>query len=346
MFEFIATADWHLEAMDKHFPDDGVDRQLETVNRIYQYAIENGIKYMMVPGDITDKYLMRDSTKQKLLQLFIKYDPYITTIYLCGNHDWRDTGSTSMDLIQQMCEWKFLQNLEVISRGEQRVIEGITVNFLPFPTPPVPKSKKPCLNFCHVETKGALGDTGRPLKTDKTIGCDARDFTISGHIHMYQFLESDRFLYCSSPYQKTYGEAIPKGFCHVRAQYKDGKLVVKHKFVDSKPGFRLETVYVMKQEEWTNLEINPAVRYRVMVGEGVTVPADIRTRVPNIAQLHKGKAAIEAAKIESIDVSETDILDVDPVRGLKAFLKAGGLRKSVREKAVQEVRNIISSISN
>lgn len=346
MFEFISTSDWHLEGLDTHFPQDGVERQMEVIDRIYQYAVENGIKYVIVPGDITDKHKMRDTTKRLLIQHFVKYDEVIQTIYIGGNHDWADQSETSMDLIKQFCDWTFLKNLKVILRPEQVEIEGVIVNFLPFPTPKVMKHKKACLNFCHVETAGALGDTGRPLKTDKTIGCPERDFTISGHIHLYQYLERQRFLYNGDPYQKTFAEGLPKGFCHVRAQYKKKELVVKHKFIDSKPGFKLETLHIADQKQWSELQVNPAIRYRVIVTDGITVPTDIRTRVPNIAQLHTGRSAVDMSTLETIDVSELELVEVNPVDGLKSFLKASGLKKSVRAKALAEMSDILSAISS
>lgn len=343
MFEFIATSDWHLEAMEKHFPSEGVERQLETIDRIYQYAIEQGIEYVLIIGDITDRHVMSDDTKGKLCRHFVKYDDVIKSIYLGGNHDYEDKTSTSMDFIKQMTEWKMLKNLDIILRGEQRTIEGVVCNFLPYPTPPVMKNKKPCLNFCHVETAGALGDNGHPLRTEKTIGAPKQDYTISGHIHMYQDLEKQRFLYNGAPYQKTFGETSPKGFCHVKAAYVKGKLVVKHKFVDSKPNFRLETVVITEQDQWSKLKVMPSLRYRVLVSDGVSVPTDIRTRIPNIAQLNVSKNAIALEKQE-FDVSELQLMDIDPTDGLRDYLKAAGMKKAQRTRGAEIVGGILAKI--
>lgn len=343
MFEFIATSDWHLEALERHFPGDSVARQLETIDRIYQYAIEQGIQHVMVIGDITDTHKMTDDTKTALCKHFVKYDDSITTWYLGGNHDWSDMSSTSMDFIKQMTEWDMLKNLKIILRPEQVEIDGVICNFLPYPTPPVMKNKKPCLNFCHVETAGALGDNGRPLKTEKTIGAPTRDYTISGHIHMYQDLHEQRFLYNGAPYQKTFGETSPKGFCHVRAGYKGKELIVKHKFVDSKPGFKLETVVITDQEQWSQLQVRPSLRYRVLVSDGVTVPSDIRTRVPNIAQLNVSKNAVELESAE-FDVAEMQLLDIDPKDGLRDYLKQSGLKKKQRARASEIVDQIMSNM--
>lgn len=344
MLEAIVCSDWHLEGLAKHFPTDHVQRQLETIERIYQYAIEHGISIVIIPGDITDKYRMSDDTKYLLMKHFMKYDGIIWTYYSGGNHDWGDKTQTSMDLIQSFCEWNFLKTLKIMLRPEQLKLDGIMVNFLPHPAEESIKHKKPCLNFCHVEAVGALGDNGRPLKTKKDIRVDPRDYTISGHIHLYQDLVKKRFLYCGAPYQKTFGEGLPKGFVHIKAKYVGKKLVVKHKFVDSKPGFRLQTVLIKDQKDWSTLETNPAIRYRIVVADGVQTPSDIRVRVPNISMLISANKNADLNNIMEVDISEKVLSDIHPKDGLREFLKASGIKKSLRIEAVNEIDAILSEI--
>lgn len=344
MLEALVTSDWHLEGLAKHFPQDHIDRQLETIDRIYQYAIEHGIKTIFIPGDITDSYRMTDDTKRKLLQFFMKYEGIIDSHYCGGNHDRADEMETSMDLINQFTKWSFLKSLHVYMVPTQVEIDGVIVNFLPHPAKKSIKHKRPCLNFCHVETMGALGDTGRPLKPKKDITVNARDYTISGHIHLYQHLIAKRFLYCGDPYQKTFGEALPKGFVHIRAQYKKKELVVKHKFIDSKPGFRLETVVISDQKDWSKLETNPAIRYRVIVRDNVSIPADIRIRVPNISQLNTSNKKVDLDNIDTIDVSELELSEINPKDGLKAYLKEAGLDKTLRKRAEKEIDAVLSEL--
>lgn len=344
MFEGISTSDWHFEALANHFPQDHIQRQLETIDRIYNYAVEHGIKHVIIPGDITDKYTMADTTKELLLQHFRKYEGIIESWYCGGNHDWADNTQTSMDLIKRFCDWDFLKSLHIFLRPKQVEIDGVIVNFLPFPARKSIKHKKPCLNFCHTEAIGALGDNGRPLRTKKDLKVDERDFTISGHIHLYQYLEAKRFLYNGSPYQKTFGEGLPKGFIHFKAEYVKKKLVVKHKFVDSKPGFRFETVMITDQKQWSQLEVNAAIRYRVYVKDSITIPGDIRTRVPNIAQLYATNKKIDINNVDTIDVSEQQVSDIDPTDGLRSFLKESGIKKHMRDRAMKEIAKIRSEL--
>lgn len=348
MLEGIATSDWHLEGLKKHFPDDHVDRQLAEIDKIYQYAIENGIEHIFVPGDITNSYKMEDTTKTKLLQHLVKYEGEIDTWYTGGNHDWADETQTSMDLISNFCEWKFLKSFHVILKPTQIDIDGVTVNFLPHPARTAIKHKKGkgCLNFCHVEVAGAFGDNGRPLKTESKIKVGKKDFTISGHIHLHQYLKKIALLFCGSPYQKTFGESLPKGFVHFKAKYKkDGTLEVKFQFIDLKPDFRLETVLIEEQSQWSYLEANPSIRYRVYYTEDIIVPEDIRQRVPNISQLLSTSKGVKASDLDLVDIGQEDIEAIDPQRGLDEYLKQAGLSKKHIRLARKEFESALSSIS-
>lgn len=340
MLSFLVTSDWHLEAMKKHFPEDHLERQFSSLDRIYQYALTKGITHIIIPGDISDRQKMDDETKARLLHFFMKYEGIIESHYIGGNHDWADATATSMDLINQFCDWKFLKSLHVYMKPKQVKIEGITVNMLPHPARASIKSKKPALNFCHVEASGAKGDNGRLLKVKKDIAVHEDDFTISGHLHMYQYLKKKRFLFGGAPYQKTFGESRPKGFLECSAKYKNGKLIVKHDFVTLKPNYQLDTVSISRQKDWSKLEVNPSIRYRVYVDDGVTVPADIRTRIPNIAQIlgmgHGGKDL----DVSRINVDHIGEFEVEPLNGLKDWLKTSGLKIPLQKLALKEAEKV------
>lgn len=320
MLHAIVTSDWHLDSLANHFPN-SVQMQLEVIDRIYQYAVQNGIKYVIIPGDISDKDEMPDDTKRSLLQHFLRYEGVVESIYIGGNHDWRDTTSTSMDLINTLCEWKFLKSLKVYLTPEQFELEGVLVNALPYPATESIKSDRPCLNLCHTETVGAIGDNGRPLKAKHSVSVADGDFTVSGHIHLHQFLKKKRFLYCGNPYQKTFGETDAKGFCELKAVERDGVLKVKYEYIETKPGFSLQTIIINEQADFSTLKVNPNIRYRLYVGETVVVPSDLRVRIPNIAQI------LSSTKSQSIVLEQKHVTALHPSTGLKTLLKAEGASK-------------------
>lgn len=332
MLHGIVTSDWHLEALENHFSN-SVDIQLADIDRILQYAVSNGIKYVFVPGDISDKAKMTDDTKRKLLQLLLRYEGVLDIYYIGGNHDWADHTSTSMDLIATLCEWDFLKSFHIYLKPEQIELEDIVINMLPYPATESIKSRRPCLNFCHTETVGAMGDNGRPLKTDHDLVVGENDVTISGHIHLWQFLKVKNFLYCGSPYQKNFGEGPDKGFIEFKIKEKGKKLDFKFRFIPTKPSFILQTVLIKEQSDFSDLETNPNIRYRLYVAEGVVVPTDLRVRVPNIAQV------LGTSKSQSLVLEEKHIATTDPREGLRPFLISEGATKV----QLRKCKNFINS---
>jgi hypothetical protein len=129
----------------------------------------------------------------------------------------------------------------------------------------------------------ANGDNGRPLRTSHEVEVDKRDFTIGGHIHLQQFLKSKRLLLNGSPYQKNFGESLPKGFVEFKARYHKGKLEVIHEFKNQVQKFIFETKLISTQQEFSTLSKSRYTRYRLLVEEGVIIPADLRIRYPHRA---------------------------------------------------------------
>lgn len=345
MLHAISTSDWHLEAMNKHFGPEGVDLQLAEIDKIYLYALENGISHIFVPGDITDTATMTDETKRKLIALLVKYDGKINTYYIGGNHDRADAKHTSMDLISQFCEWDFLKTFQVFMEAEQLVIGGIVVNFLPHPSKESIPHKKPCLNFVHCDVVGARGDNGHPLRTSHDITVDERDFTIGGHIHLYQELLKRRMIINGSPYQKTFGESLPKGFLEFKAYYSKSRLNLSHKFVANTPKFILETKIISEQQDFSSLVDNKYLRYRLFIEEGVVVPADLRIRYPNIAQL-KGVAKHTLQQIEEHGTLEVKVAStaMHPRKGLKRRLVSAGLSETEIKSCGRLLKTALSEI--
>ena len=347
MLHALSTSDWHLEGLDKHFGEEGVDLQLQEIERIYLYAIERGIQYIFVPGDLSDRNTMRDSTKRKLLELLMRYDGKITTIYLSGNHDRSDSLHTSLDLIAKMAnEWKFLKTFHVYFDATQFEVEGIVVNMIPHPSERSIPHKKPCLNFVHCDIVGANGDNGRPLRTSHEVEVDKRDFTIGGHIHLQQFLKSKRLLLNGSPYQKNFGESLPKGFVEFKARYQKGKLEVIHEFKNQVPIFIFETKLISTQQEFSTLSKSRYTRYRLLVEEGVIIPADLRIRYPNIAQIRMADSHALQSIVENgtLEVNTTSTAVVNPRKGLKARLKSFGADKRQVRRGMELLKTALTEI--
>ena len=53
--EAVVTTDWHLDVLKNIFqtdPEQGIKLQIKDIEKPFEYAIENGIKTVIVSGDI------------------------------------------------------------------------------------------------------------------------------------------------------------------------------------------------------------------------------------------------------------------------------------------------------
>lgn len=329
--QVIHTGDWHFDGLKNHFPSDHADRIGFEVEKVYKYAVKKAIPYIIVAGDISDSYKMTAESIQKLIAILSKYDKLITTFYLMGNHDYGDNKTSSLSIFQTMVEFKMLKNFVVVDQREIRNIDGINFNFCPFPFTELLPSNKPAVNIIHRDVQGAVGDNGRDLKVKEDLVVNSqRDFTVSGHIHLRQFLKKLRVLYPGALFQKTFGESLPKGFAVVKYKVKNGVMKADWEYVDNLPKFRLETVHITNQKEFAALRVDPNIRYRLYVADGIVVPSKLRQDVPNIDQLWgvKGKKLEADLDYDQNFLKEvSELPKIDPMLGLKDFYKANKLKK-------------------
>jgi len=349
MFRGIATSDWHLMGMTKVLGANASKIQLNEIRKIYEYAVSNGIKHVVSPGDITDNPNMDDSTFIQLLQFLLEWDSKVKTYYLVGNHDWEHRDKSSLDVLKVLAENGVFKNFRIFYQPKIIPIDGVLCAFLPFPHLDVPKSKKfPELGrliFAHIEVQGAIGDNGRPLKTghlDKLKYTD-KDYVISGHIHQHQILKQKRFTYIGSPYQKNFGESLPKGFIEFQAKNTNEGLKVKTEFVDNHPSFILKNVVIKEQSDWNLLEKDTTIKYKIHVDKNsdVVIPKNIMTDFPNIVHL----SGFDSTKVKNADtIKVSDIPKINMKTGLSMLLKKEGFSKSQIKMAREMVQEAISSL--
>jgi DNA repair exonuclease SbcCD nuclease subunit len=335
-FEAVFTSDWHLTGLNKHFSD-GDERILAEAEKIFQYALNNGIKFVIIPGDISDNPNLPFDTYTALFNLFYKYDKLLTIIYVAGNHDFENIEKMSMNFMRRLSKTKAFKNLQIILKPERIEIEGVPVNLLPFPALKTLSKKTGALNVAHVEYTGAVGDNGRTLKTKQELQSHKNDFTISGHIHQYQYMQAKRAVYCGNPFQKNFGESLPKGFVHARVTLNGDRVDVEHKFVENKPSFTLQNIHIKDLNDFKRLKHDSNVRYKLHIDPDVPVPADIMLQYPNITGgiVYTGKGD---KALDTEDTIKIERADIDPEFGLAEFLGAEGLDQKQIKLALKEVQ--------
>ena len=328
MLEALSTSDFHFEGMNKHFVD-ATTIQLREIDRIFQYAVKKGIQHIFIPGDLSDTPRMTYTTYMKLVLFLKKYDGLVNMYYIGGNHDRSDVESTSCDFLKLLVEHKFFKTFNIYLSPEQTRIDGTLVNFCAWPCPASMSESEGALNLAHIEVAGAIGDNGRPLKVSHDFGTHKRDYTVSGHIHQYQHLKEKKVIYNGNPYQKNFGEALPKGFVHLKAQTTKKTVDVKHRFVDNNPGFQLQTIVIESPSDFAKLSPSNHLRYKLLVAPDVLVPTDLRLQYPNITggifNSETKKADNSLVTIE--ELGAVSVSRIKPTTGLKQYLSAEGFSK-------------------
>ena len=325
MLHFISTSDWHFEGLEKLFPTNHIDLQIAQIKRIYEHAVENGINHVFVPGDIADVPHMEWSTYIKLVTLLKAYDGHIHTYYLAGNHDFSDIKRTSLDLLQLLVDNNFFKTFHLYLQPDSTVIDEVPVTFLPYPLNS--KDAERSLNFAHITVPGAIGDNGRVIKeSEHEFEHPEKGFIISGHIHQYQHMKNQRVIYNGNPYQKNFGEALPKGFIECQSSVVKKRISVKHKQVILKPNYRLINKAVEEQEDLSGLSNSPYVRYKLKLAGDVVLPSDLRVQHPNIHSITDVRNKAIVLEDEDSEKSVSSV-NIDPIDGLKEALKDIGMAK-------------------
>ncbi len=346
MLEALIASDFHLGKLARFFPNDHLERQIVEIRKAYQYAIENGIKYVIIPGDVSDTPTMEERAFMAFVSLVHEYDKHITSIYIQGNHDVQDIKKTSMDVLNLLVTKKFFKNFKLYLTPKQINLGGIVVNMLPYPCNESLPNKidvdQGCLNFAHIERTGALMDNGRPSnrKSEHDFKCKKADYTISGHLHTYQEMKKQRTLFPGSIVQVKFNDQPKKGFVHLKAKYVEGRLVVTHKFIDSKPNFVLKRIVIEKESDWEQVENDKYAIYEVRLADGVIAPSGIRSQCPNIFSIIGSKLSVEDVHTDIAKVKQLPSMDI--TSGLSQFLKSQGIKKKNRKlglELVQKERN-------
>lgn len=308
MLDVVLTTDWHLDGLARFFDTDeqAIDVQMREIEKPFEYAVNKGVKKVWVLGDLGEHPTLSDYAALSLLRLFLKYDGVLDIEVIRGNHDFRREGSDSLLWFSELYSYEKFKSIRIHTNPLQEKIDGVWVNFLPFPAVKGLKTKdgKPALNLAHIEPSGALRDNGNKIK--KGIDISGKDFWLIGHLHRHQVFTNA--LLPGTLFQKNFGETLPKGFIHFKAKMMGDKLKTKFEFIQNNPAFRLETVEVNGEKDWDQISSDPMIFYRVYCGEGVVVPEGFLDRHPNVIDWSGNHIQVknEDGEIETAELDHKD----------------------------------------
>ena len=204
--KIIHSADIHLGAPINGFPKEiSEERKREVRNtfvRMVDYARENGVKVILLSGDVFD----RDKPFKKDVDFFygvVESNPDIDFLYLRGNHDSDGESRALSNLKTFSTEWKSYEYGDVVISG----IELVDKNSLSLYSTLSLQAKKTNIVMLH----GQIGEEINLVKLrDKNI-----DYLALGHIHQYSDGVIDgrgRYAYSGCLEGRGFDETGVKGF--------------------------------------------------------------------------------------------------------------------------------------
>lgn len=274
MQKFIHCADVHLGSkMESKLPKAKADERRaevrETFHRMVKYAKEEGVRAILLSGDIfdSDRPLKRD---KEFFYDVVRGNPEIDFLYLRGNHDGKEsyTEEGLCNLKTFSAEWTgyeyedvYVCGLELARENAQSLYSTLKLN-----------KDKINLVMLHGQTAPTVGaDKINPIKlADKHI-----DYLALGHIHSYSENKIDdrgRYAFSGCLEGRGFDEIGEKGFIllEIDGGVKSTFIPFAHRKIEE-----LEVEVSASQNSYgayqiikAQVKFNPADLYRIhLIGE-------------------------------------------------------------------------------
>ena len=352
--DVVFIGDLHIGSLTNLFPDreDSDILILESTKPALNYARENGVKTVVLLGDIYDT----PYPTQEQQALFFDYlyrnrdlDFYI----IPGNHDLElEAGVVSLHTADAITRLKLLPHVKLFLHRAEVEISGVPFTFMPWPIIKTNK-KRTSINIAHVPSIGAKSDSGRVFKEGEAFKLNtAKDYWFVGDLHQHQ--KSKHVVYPGTMFQKTFGEKLPKGFVFASIKFKSNKLTVKHKFIPCEPPFTLETIKIDTLDDLKKIPkyiddpiLSPHIkRFKIILGKDMVLPPNFLVDNPHVVKWDKNSKlrtvtvedTVEVGSIRSLNMREMIYSD------LKPFLTKEGLGKREVKRGIAIVDAIVTKL--
>ena len=222
--KFIHCADLHLDSkMDKLSSEKAKIRREEVVHtfeRLTKYAVDNGVKAVIISGDMFDTAKVTIKTREKVMHA-ISSCPSVDFLYLSGNHDEENFISSVDNLPNNL---KIFNDAWSSFRYENVVISGIV--FTSFNTSTVYDNLSLDANDFNIvamhgqivgyKSQDKAETISLPRLKDKNI-----DYLALGHIHEFVINQLDlrgKYAYSGCLEGRGFDETGDKGFVEIEVE--------------------------------------------------------------------------------------------------------------------------------
>lgn len=347
MLRLIALGDLHINGLDllSAYMRDPNDVIYKTLDGVCRYAHRHGIRYIFQLGDAFHGPNPTQAEQTRLLD-FIERSG-LKWFFQLGNHDILENNKHSLITTDFVSTKLKNDALRVFTKPTQFVLEGIPICILPWPHNKTLLTT-PGLTFAHITLKGARLDSGMNLKKGAEIEGGKNGYWWIGDVHGEQRIGNWAH-YVGTPYQRTFGEHLPKGFCDATARIENGKLFVKDRFIVQKPPYELVNLIIENDADLEKMKPytpKDLTLYKLRVRGGYELPGTFRKNNPHVYDVDYGRAnRVSTVKASPEAQAIRRKLDLDnPLHGLHDLLGKFGLSEAEQAQASDFAEKMVETL--
>ena len=337
---FFCIGDLHLDRLKGLFPDNHLDLQFFEINKAMHTALKNGYKNIIYMGDISENTRLSQQAEVALISHFFRWDSRANIHVILGNHDYAESGNHSLLPFIELQRNKAFKTVKFYAKKTVKNIEGLNVNFSPYP---FTDSEKDMINFGHFEVSGSTRDNGQVIK--KAHDVDKKAVWGMGHLHTPH--DVGNVHYCGTLYQLNFGERLPKGSMLIQGKLSGGSLQHRIKRISNDPTFKLINLVIESLSDTKKIEKNPLYRYRLLTKSNIELPENIMEKFPNIVKTEgfSNKEELKAIIEDSFIEINNQTLELPSLNEhLEDFLiKVKGANKKQVKRALEIVKEVRGS---
>lgn len=328
----VWVGDLHLDRLKKLYPN-ALELQAAEICKPLEYALSQGIKFVVFAGDIGEHPTLSEGALLVLLNTVVEYGKHLDIHIILGNHDFAETGVHSLKVLEFLQQNKLLK-CSIYIKATQVEIEGVAVNFLPYPYKKPLVCPSPTVNIGHFEVKGSLRDNGSVSGSEYRI--KDKNLWLIGHLHTPHTIRNNVF-YGGTLYQLNFGESLPKYWLDFSVKNKKGKFTFNVEYIENSPAFKLFNLEINTAHDLEKIKDKEHYRYKLFLKEGVILPEDVNIKYPQIYNIsgYRTRKELEALQQNIILPMEDQTLEkVDVFFGLDDYLRSKGANKQQAKRAL------------
>lgn len=348
------VGDLHIGGLGSYFPNHKNPNKYiyKALTQACEYAREEGIKHVIVPGDVFDSPYPTQEEIIEFVQFTIAYIDLEFIIYP-GNHDYESSQQVSLELMHFINKLGATKNVRLFMEPTAIKVDGVPVQILPWPHHKRLKGP-PSLILAHVTVQGVKMNSGYKSRSSIVIE-PKKDFWVIGDIHeRHEFHE--RILYPGLMYQTNFGEKAGKGFTVLDVSYSEERGIrVKHKRHIIEAPFTLRNVVISSVEDLETVDGSDAsIRYKLFIKADVRLPDNFLAEHPNViwhtpfknkaqlSMMQQGEAFAEFLEDATDTVKDTQKMIT---RGLRTYLQSREWDDKKIKRAYGIVKRIVAELS-